>query len=140
MIYLETSALLAALFGEPSEEKILSLLESTEAIATSTLTLLESRRALIRRQAQGFISLRDRLQVMGLLARMSADWDILEISPEIQQRAGEAFPIEPVRSLDAIHLASALELFQLESDLKFLSLDQRVMENLEPLGITALSI
>ncbi|HCU25884.1 MAG TPA: hypothetical protein DF383_12775 [Deltaproteobacteria bacterium] len=139
-MYLETSALLAALFGEPSEEKILSLLESTEAIATSTLTLLESRRALIRRQAQGFISLRDRLQVMGLLARMSADWDILEISPEIQQRAGEAFPIEPVRSLDAIHLASALELFQLESDLKFLSLDQRVMENLEPLGITALSI
>lgn len=140
MIYLETSALAAALFGEPSEEKILSLLESADQIATSALTLIESKRALIRRQSQGFISNRDRLKVMGLLAKISADWDILEITSEIQNRAGEPFPVEPVRSLDAIHLASALELFKIAPDLEFLSLDQRVMENLEALGISVVAV
>ena len=50
-------------------------------------------------------------------------------------RAGQAFPVEPVRTLDALHLASALEFLVLFPDLKVLSLDDRVLANLPQLGL-----
>ncbi len=47
------------------------------------------------------------------------------------------FPVEPIRTLDALHLASALELLRLFPDLTVLSFDRRIVENLAPLGLGA---
>lgn len=43
--------------------------------------------------------------------------------------------VEPVRSLNAVHLASAIELLAAYPDLMVLSFDDRIIANLEPLGL-----
>ena len=49
-------------------------------------------------------------------------------------RSRGAFPREPIRSLDAIHLATALVIRDVRPDLSVLSLDQRLRENAVALG------
>ena len=44
------------------------------------------------------------------------------------------FPGEPIRALDAIHLATALVIRDIYPDLRVLSLDQRVRQNAVALG------
>ncbi|MBI2346165.1 MAG: hypothetical protein HYV03_04650, partial [Deltaproteobacteria bacterium] len=65
----------------------------------------------------------------------AAQWHIMEITAEVRARAGRPFPSEPIRSLDAIHLATALEFVRAFPDLTVLSFDDRVLRNLAPLGL-----
>ena len=60
---------------------------------------------------------------------------MLEITSDIRIRAGEPFPVEPVRTLDAIHLASALRFATTFPALPVLTFDERILANLEPLGL-----
>jgi len=53
----------------------------------------------------------------------------------VARRAQEAFPREPVRTLDAIHLASAVLLRQSFPDLVVVSRDERVRANAAELGL-----
>lgn len=59
----------------------------------------------------------------------------MEITPNIRLRAAEPFPVEPVRTLDAIHLATAVHFASEFSDLSVLTFDERILSNLEPLGL-----
>jgi hypothetical protein len=52
----------------------------------------------------------------------------------VAERAGGRFPLEPVRTLDAIHLASMAVLRESLPDLVVLSTDARVRENSAQLG------
>lgn len=51
---------------------------------------------------------------------------------EVARRAEGVFPVEPVRTLDAIHLASALFLRESFPELLILSTDERVRRNALP--------
>jgi hypothetical protein len=73
----------------------------------------------------------------GLLERVKASWILMEISEEVRLRAGRQFPIEPIRTLDAIHLATALIFMRAFPNLFILSFDHRILENAQPLGIAA---
>jgi hypothetical protein len=55
-------------------------------------------------------------------------------SEEVARRAEDGFPNEPVRTLDASHLASALFLRQSFPDLVLLTADERVRANAALLG------
>jgi predicted nucleic acid-binding protein len=50
------------------------------------------------------------------------------------------FPEEPIRTLDAIHLATALLAKSLVPDLALLSLDERVRRSATQLGLTVLPV
>ncbi len=65
---------------------------------------------------------------------------MLEITADIRIRAGEAFPVEPVRTLDAIHLATALQFARALPGLSVLTFDRRILANLEPLGLLAATV
>lgn len=54
------------------------------------------------------------------------------------ERARRPFPVEPIRTLDALHLASALVARSAEAGLMLLTLDQRVRENAQRLGFETL--
>jgi hypothetical protein len=89
----------------------------------------------IRRAAvQGELAEAAAEDLFALVARLAATWSILELSGDVAARAEEAFPAEPVRTLDAIHLASGLVLRQSLPDLRFLSTDERVVQNARRLG------
>lgn len=38
-----------------------------------------------------------------MLGRNKAGWILMEISQEVRSRAGRVYPVEPVRTLNAIH-------------------------------------
>ncbi len=69
------------------------------------------------------------------LSQAAARWALLEISPDVAVRAEQSFPAEPVRTLDAIHLASALLLREALTALVLLSTDDRLRENATLLGL-----
>ena len=134
-IYLETSSLLAWLFSESRGADVRASLDAAKYVATSSLTLAEAERAFVRLEAEGALRSGDAQRYRGALARARTQWLRLAISDEILARASAPFPVEPVRTLDAIHLATALSFTKAFPDIRVLSLDRRVMQNAEALGI-----
>ncbi len=137
-LYLETSALLSWLLGEPSASEVKSRVDAAQIVATSSLTLLEAERALVRGETQGILKAAEAEKLRGLLSRSKAGWVLMEISQEVRERAARVFPAEPVRTLDAIHLATARVFMRPFPSLELLSFDLRIRRNAESLGISTL--
>jgi hypothetical protein len=103
-------------------------------VVCSRLTLIESHRALRRAVAAGALVETDAVEVRATLMQAAARWAVLEISADVAARAEGPFPVEPVRTLDAIHLASALVVRHSLPDLVVVSTDNRVRLNASQLG------
>lgn len=138
IVYAESSAIAAWLLGERLGDGVRRALESAEHVVTSDLSGLEVHRALCRGMVQQRFGDAVVARMRAQLARSSARWIMMAIAPEVLQRAGMPFPDEPVRSLDAIHLATALAVRSEQPDLAMLSLDQRVRRNAVALGFQVL--
>lgn len=134
-LYLESSAVLCWLLGEPRADEVRRAVDAADMVVSATLTSVEVERALVRAEHQGTIVPADRRRLRGMLARQYGHWAFLALTESVRERASQPFPVEPVRTLDAIHLASALEATELFPDLAVLSFDQRILQNLEPLGL-----
>ncbi len=135
VLYLETSGVLAWLLGESTAAAVRQTVDAADTIVTSVLTSVEALRALVRAETRGQIAPADRQRLRGLLARAQRAWTLMELSPEVRERAGERFPIEPLRTLDSLHLATALAFARAYADLQVLSFDQRIIKNAEALGL-----
>jgi uncharacterized protein with PIN domain len=135
VVYAETSAVLGWLLGEESPARLAAVLDSAEKVVTSVLTLLEASRGILRAATEGRASAADASRLRGLLARAASSWDLMEITEDIRTRAAEAFPVEPVRTLDAVHLATMLDFLRIFPEMSVLSFDARILANLEPLGL-----
>lgn len=136
-IYVESSALLTWLLGEPRAREVISVLNRAQTVVTSVLSLVEVERALNRAEHQRVLTAGQAQRLRGMLSRGRAGWILMEISDEVRARAGMAFPVEPLRTLDAIHLATALMFLRVFPDLRLLSFDSRILENALPLGIVS---
>lgn len=134
-VYAETSAVLAWLFAQKSGERVRETLAAATQVVASRLTLVETRRVIRRAERENRISATQAGDLLSLFARAAATWAVLEISAEVARRAEEAFPVEPLRTLDAIHLASALVLRRTFPDLAVASADDRVRVNAAQLGL-----
>lgn len=65
-----------------------------------------------------------------MLTMLEASWWVVPITSEVLAVASSPFKFEPVRSLDAIHLATALVIQRSRLDsLIFVALDNRVRVN-----------
>lgn len=137
-LYMETSALLAWLFSEPAAEAVMQRVKSADAVVSSSLTILEASRAILRAKSQGSINAREGAQLEFLMRSAFSRWGLLEITPAIMERAGMQFPSEPIRTLDAIHLATVLEFARRFPGIQILSFDQRIRENAMLLGFPVL--
>jgi len=135
VIYLESSALLPWLLGQSDAAEIRRAVDRAEVVLTSMLTFTETERVLMRAESQGALRGGDAQRLRGLLNRTGASWTRMAVSAEVLSRAARAFPVEPVRTLDAIHLATALEFATIFPDLRVVSFDRRICSNAEALGI-----
>ncbi len=135
VVYSETSALLSWLFGDTRTLRVARVIDSAPKVVTSVLTVIESKRGILRAIRERRITAADGLRLKELMARTISAWDTMEMDHSIRARASESFPIEPVRTLDAIHLATALEFQRAFPELLVLSFDERIVANLEPLGL-----
>jgi predicted nucleic acid-binding protein len=134
-LYLETSGVLAWLLGQPRGDEVRAAVDRAETVVTSTLTRVESERALVRAHALGLLKEGDVARLRGILRRAGAQWTVLAVVDEVLERAARPFPVEPARTLDAMHLATALELTKAFPDLRMLSLDRRIADNATALGL-----
>ena len=69
---------------------------------------------------------------------LTAGWGIEPISQPVVARARRSFPHDAIRSLDAIHLATAEVVRSAIDDLDVLSLDERIRSNAVALGFRVL--
>jgi predicted nucleic acid-binding protein len=137
-VYAESSAVLAWLFEEANASSVESALDQADLIVASDLTLAECARSLIRSHAIGSLSELEMSRRWAALEASSIHWTLLRIDGEVLERARRRFPVEPVRTLDALHLASAIAARSVISDLALLSLDQRIRDNGTALGFNVL--
>lgn len=133
-LYAESSAVLAWLLDEASASEVRRLLVEASIIVASDLTLIECDRVLLRAVSQNELTEAEAADRRAHLADAAAYWHILRIAAETVDRARQPFPEEPIRTLDAIHLASALTARAAIADLKLLSLDDRVRKSAKKLG------
>lgn len=135
MLYAESSAILAWLLGEERGAEVAEALRDAEGVIASDITLVECERVLIRAWSTGRLSEAGRVDQSSALARAAAHWVRLRVDADVIDRAMRPFPVEPVRTLDALHLASALLARSLAPEARLLSLDQRIRENGTRLGL-----
>ena len=133
-IYAESSAVLAWLLGEVSGRRVREVLRHAEVVMASDLVLIECDRVLIRAVTLGEIDEAAAADRRARLNTAAVHWNLCRLSLDIVDRARRVFPAEPVRTLDAIHLASALAIRSSVPGLELLSLDDCIRRAGEQLG------
>ncbi len=134
-LYVESSAILAWLLGEAGGTRVRLALSAADLVITSDLTLVECDRVLIRAVVLGEIPEGDAADRSAHLNSAAAHWHVLPIGPDVVQRARQPFPGEPLRTLEAIHLAAALVSRSAVAGLEVLSLDDRIRGAARRLGL-----
>ena len=130
--YIESSALLAALLE--NDVAALAALKADGRHVTSALTIAETARAIIRARVVGRLTAaQERAAVQGLqtFARRSF---IVDVSSVVLAHVGRPFPVEPIRTLDAVHLATAELLDEPPQLVTIVTRDARVRDNAQALG------
>jgi uncharacterized protein with PIN domain len=140
IVYAESSGILAWLLGEATAPAVRDTLAGAERVVASTLTPLECGRALARAVALARLTDADAREAARLLRNATRSWALLELTGPPVDRATRRFPAEPVRTLDALHLAAALEFQGALGPITMLSLDARIRENAVALGMTVVQL
>jgi len=130
--YLETSALLAALLEQDAAAR--SAMRSRRRRITSVLTFAEASRALVRARVAGRLTPADERAGLRWLQRFRRRCDVVAVTDAVLARAGRPFPVEPIRTLDAVHLATAELLGEPPQLITVVTRDSRVIDNARALG------
>ena len=126
--YFDTSVLVKRYLHEEGARLARDLLRRYRFLSSS-IAPVEALSAFSRRKAAGELSERSFVAIM---SRMSADrehWEFIEISAPVLDRAEEVIRRAGVRTLDALHIASALVFRELSGlRLPFVTADERQRE------------
>jgi predicted nucleic acid-binding protein len=134
-LYAESSAVLEWLLGTERGASVRTALAAAPGVIASELTTAEVARTLRRLTATGQLTPEQRAESYGLYLAAAAHWTFWAVDNGILSRAGEAFGVEPVRTLDAIHLATAAAFSAEVEAVVVCSLDHRVRLNAKALGL-----
>jgi predicted nucleic acid-binding protein len=136
--YFDTSALVKRYVDEAGRRAVLELLRRHECV-TSAVLPVELRSGLRRRAADGSL---EAAALPMILKRVAADrpyWTLVEVGTEVLAAAETLVATYPIRTLEAIHVASA-QLFAARLSipaLTFVSADRRQMETATAVGLVA---
>ena len=131
-IYIETSALLAALLEQDAVAR--SALRGRRRRITSALTFAEASRALVRARVAGRLTPADERAGLRWLQGFRRRCDVVAVTDAVLARACRPFPVEPIRTLDAVHLATAELLGEPPQLITVVTRDSRVIDNARALG------
>ncbi|MHB1235851.1 MAG: type II toxin-antitoxin system VapC family toxin [Microbacteriaceae bacterium] len=126
MFYLDTSALTKLVLPESESPQLKSYLGSANSLVSSELVRVELPRALLRKNHRA----------VRRAAQMLESTTLVALHTDLLRRAGMLLP-PALRSLDAIHLASALTI---RDDLEaFVAYDARLLEAATAFGLPVAS-
>jgi len=128
LAYFDTSALAKNYIREAASARVRALLTSHEFLS-SAITPIELSSAIQRRYRRGEITA---VNYNSIMARVNADkpfWQLIEPVPQVLSKVEDLVVSYNIRTLDSIHLASALILQEsLSVPLPFVSADYRQIE------------
>src|SRR6185369_2019619 len=101
---------------------------------TSALTLAEAGRAIIRARATGRFTVVDERAAVRALRTFERRCFIVDVDRAVFARVRRPFPIEPIRTLDAVHLATTELLGEPPQVVTIVTRDVRVRDNARALG------
>ena len=130
--YIESSALVAAILEGDAAAR--ASIRAPGKRVTSALTVAEASRAIVRARASGRITVQRERAATIALQRFIGRCHIVSVTDEILSCSGRPFPLEPVRTLDAIHLATAQALGDPPALVTIVTRDVRVRDNAKALG------
>lgn len=130
--YMESSALVAALLEH--DTAAMGPVPAGTRIVTSAVTLAEAGRAVIRARATGRLTATQEQAAGRALQTFERRCFIVGIDRDVLARAARPFPVEPVRTLDAIHLATLERLGEAPQLVTVVTRDARVRDNARALG------
>ncbi|MGH9373592.1 MAG: type II toxin-antitoxin system VapC family toxin [Vicinamibacterales bacterium] len=130
--YIESSALVAALL-EHDAEALQSLRAKARQI-TSALTLAETARAIVRARVAERLTPDAERAAVRALRRFERRCYVVAVTDDVLARVRRPFPVEPVRTLDAVHIATAESLGEPPQLMTIVSRDNRVRDNATALG------
>lgn len=129
---MESSALVAALL-EHDTAVIKPRAAGTQHV-TSALTFAEAGRAIIRARAAGRLSAAEEQAAVRALRTFERRCFILDVDRAVLDRVRRPFPVEPISTLDAVHLATAESLGEPPQVVTIVTRDVRVRDNARALG------
>jgi predicted nucleic acid-binding protein len=130
--YIETSAVLAALLERDIEAR--AAIAELGRRVTSALTFAEASRAIVRARGAGRLTADQQRAAVRALHALERRVDVVAITDDVLARVARPFPVEPLRTLDAIHLATAEVLGESPALVTIVTRDTRVRANARALG------
>ena len=130
--YIETSALLAAILEQDAEAT--EQLRADGLRVTSALTFAEAGRVIVRAGRTGLLTSSQERAVVRKLRTFERRCHVLAITDDILARVRRPFPVEPIRTLDAIHLATAEFLGEPPILMSILTRDKRIGRTARAMG------
>jgi predicted nucleic acid-binding protein len=129
---MESSALVAALLEH--DTAVMQRVPAGTRQVTSALTLAEAARAIIRARATGRLTTAEEQAAVRGLRTFERRCFVLDVDRTVLARVRRPFPIEPIRTLDAVHLATAELLGEAPPLVTIVTRDARVLQNAKALG------
>ena len=130
--YIESSALLSALLER--EPGVIASLRAGGWLVTSTLTVAEASRAIIRARVSGRLTAAQEAAAARGLRTFQRRCAIVAVTDGVLTRAGRRFPVEPIRTLDAVHLATIEMLGETPPLMTVVTGDDRIRDNARAMG------
>jgi predicted nucleic acid-binding protein len=130
--YIESRALVAALLER--DAAALKSVRTTGRQVTSALTIAETARAILRARFGARLTAAEERAAVRALRRFERRSFVVAVTDSVLARVRRPFPVEPVRTLDAVHLATAELLGEPAPLVTIVTRDVRVRDNAEALG------
>jgi uncharacterized protein len=140
LAYFDTSALVKNYVREAGSSRVRGLLTTYEFLS-SAITPVELHSAVQRRRRQREITQPNYNSVVARLANDRSYWQLVEIVPEVLSKAEDLIKTESVRTLDAIHIASAIIIQEsFPTPLPFISADERQLAAAQNCKLSVIAI
>ncbi len=139
-LYVDTSVLVKRCVQEPRSDAA-SRATSAYAVVTSALAPLEALSAISAKHRGGSLSTSAFRAAVRRLGEERSRWTLVEIVPAVLLRAESVIRLAPTRTLDAVHIASALFFQEARGgDVPFLTADGKQKKSAEAAGLSVWSI
>lgn len=127
ILYLDTSSLVKLFLEERDTPAVEERARAADVVATSVITYPEAHAAFARRHREGDLT---RAELRTVLDRFQETWArvlVVLLSLPLAVRAGNLAVKHRLRGMDAIHLASYVDLLDGRGSAEFLSHDTRLL-------------
>ena len=108
-VFLDSSALAKRYVEEPGSHHLEEILSSASSLGVSVICVSEVVSALCRRRRERMLSRQEYLKVKQALFEDIEDASVVNVTDQVVARAVEILERWPLRSSDALHVASAAE-------------------------------